>query len=117
MPRGKFLSSDERAKIDAWRDNRNAVVLSMSEIGRRLGRSTSVVSHYIRKGTAYGVKKKTKGNQKLTKRQIHCIYQEASKNRMNSAEIKAKLGLPVTRRHVATILRTSGLVKWRKSKK
>lgn len=115
MPSGKYLSIEERAKIDAWRDPRNAQVLSMGEIGRRLHRSTKVVSNYIAKGNNYGVKKKTKGTTKITRRQKNCILHEAIKNRMNASEIKDKLQLPITSKHVNTILRTSGQVKWRKS--
>lgn len=117
MPSGKYLSVEERAKIDAWRDPRNVQVLSMGEIGRRLNRSTKAVSNYITKGSNYGLKKKTRGNSKLNQRQVNCIIQEAVKNRMNATEIRAKLNLPVTSKHVAAILRGSGQVKWRKSMK
>lgn len=103
--------------ISAWTDPRNDQILSMSEIARRLGRSVNVVSHFIRKGANYGQKQRTTGNQKLSQRQRNCIVQEARANRLNATEIREKLSLPVTSQHVARILRTSGQVKWQKSKK
>lgn len=45
------------------------------------------------------------------------ILQEAIENRCNAVEIRDKLDLPVTPKHVAAILRGSGKVTWRKSKK
>lgn len=87
----------------------------MGKIGRGLKRSTKVVSSYIAKGDKYGVKKRTKGNTKLKNRQINRIVQEAIKNRRNATDIREKLQLPVTSKHVAAVLRRSGQVKWRKS--
>lgn len=114
MPSGKYLSQDEKSKIDAWRDPRCTTTLSMSEIARRLCRSVTVIINYVRKGAEYGVKRRTKGNQKLSSRDKNRILHEASKNRMNCTEIREKLHLPVTPKHIASVLRSSGKVKWRK---
>lgn len=117
MPRGKFLSDEEKGQIKAWTDPRNPTIPSIREIGRRLCRSQFVIKNYLTKGEDYGKKKATKGNRKLSRRQFNRIIQEAKENRCNATEIRAKLDLTVTPQHIGRILRGSGLVKWRKSKK
>lgn len=114
MPRNKYLTEEEKTKIKAWRDPSNPVLPSMSEIGRRLGRSVNVISNFIKKGDGYGVKPATKGNQKLSNRDRNRILIEAKTNRLNATEIREKLQLPVTPQHIGLVLRKSGEVKWRK---
>lgn len=58
--------------------------------------------------------KKTKGKTILTNRQKEAIRTEATRNRLNSRQIVEKLGLPVTKQHVAKILRTSKNIVWKK---
>lgn len=117
MPRGKYLTLEEKAKISAWRDPTLDRVLSISEISRKLGRSRTVIRSFLRLGQNYGVKKATKGNRKLTNRQKQQIIHEAVVNRKNSTEIRDYLQLPVHPQHVNAILRGSGKVKWSKDLK
>lgn len=117
MPNGKYLTPEEKAKIIVWTDPRDARRLSQREIARRLGRSRCVVQNFLAKGGNYGWKPATRGNKKLTNRQRVRIVEEAVQNRLNASEIKQKLDLPVTRQHVAAILKGSRQVKWGKPKK
>lgn len=117
MPGGKYLSVEEKSKIEAWTDPRSQVKVSIRQMALWLNRSRKVVQNFIRLGESYGQKKPTKGNKKLTMRQRQQIIQEAVQNRANATEIRAKLHLPVTSQHVNAILRGSGKVVWRKDKK
>lgn len=117
MPAGKYLSREEKSKIEAWTDPRNPTRPSISQMALWLDRSRRVVQNFIRLGDKYGEKKPTKGNRKLTMRQKQQIIQEAIQNRCNSTEIRHNLQLPVTSQHVSAILRGSGKVTWTKDKK
>ena len=44
------------------------------------------------------------------------MQQEATRNTLNSTQIKNKLNLPVTSKHVAHILRKDENIKWKKPK-
>lgn len=117
MPSGKYLSFEERAKIDAWMAPGLLNKPSVASMAQMLGRSRKVITNYMTLGPNYGVKKRTKGNSKLTNRQKVQIIEEAMLRRCNAAEIRNNLQLPVTRQHVSAILRGSGQVVWRKDKK
>ncbi|KAI8123499.1 Transposable element Tc3 transposase [Lucilia cuprina] len=112
MPKGTFLSDQEKIQIKFFRDQG----CSNREIARKIGRSECVIRNFIKKGQKYGIRKPTKGNKKLTRRQFNLIKQEATRNKLNATQIKNKLSLPVTSKHVAHILRTDGNIKWKKPK-
>lgn len=112
MAHGKFLTDEEKIKINIHNENG----CNVSEIARKINRSIKVVRNYLKLGLKYGIRKKTKGNSKLTKRQIGQIKDEATKNHLNSSQIVNKLCLPVTKQHVAKILRSLPGVKWKKMK-
>jgi transposase len=114
MPKGKYLTDAEKIQINLYRGSEISPALSIREIARKIGRSDHVVRNYIAKGDNYGVKKATNGNKVLTNRQINRIRFEATKNKLNATQIKDKLLLPVTNKHVAHILRTTPNVKWKK---
>ena len=112
MPKGTFLSDQEKIQIKFFHDQG----CSNREIGRKIGRSESVVRNFFKKGQNNGVRKSTKGNTKLTRRQLNLIKQEATRNKLNSTQIRNKLNLPVTSKHVAHILRNDENIKWKKPK-
>jgi transposase len=110
MPRGKYLNDEEKIQIRIYHEEG----YSARSIGTKLGRSNTVISNFLKKGKDYGNKKKTKGNTKLTKRQIGKIKQAARKH-LNSSQIVAELDLPVGAHQVAYILRKSKEFQWRKA--
>lgn len=112
MAKGKCLTDEEKISIKIYKENG----YSFREIARKVNRSDKVVRNYLKLGVKYGQRKKTKGNTKLSRRQIGQIKIEATKNHLNSAQIVEKLALPVTKQHVARILRRSDNIKWKKMK-
>lgn len=110
MPRGTFLTDPEKIQIKFFCDQG----CSNREIARKINRSECVVRNFLKKGQNYGVRKPTKGNSKLTKREKNKIKHEATRNKLNATQIKNKLGLSVTSKHVQHILRTDGNIKWKK---
>ena len=89
----------------------------MRDIGRRINRSDAVIRNYIKMGKNYGNRKPTNGNQKITKRSIGQIKEEATKNRLSASQIVSKLSLPIETRRVQQILHRSKNIKYRKSVK
>jgi hypothetical protein len=59
-------------------------------------------------GENYGVKAKTKGNNKLNNRQRNQLLTHASKQESSLSQIIADLDLPIKKRHKCNILRASG---------
>ena len=110
MPRGKYLSDEERIKIGVYHEEG----CSNREIGRRIKRSDKTVARFLRLRAKYGLKKPTKGNRKLTQRQINSLKCLATKKRLTCSQIKTELDLPVTKQHIASVLRTSPFIKWKK---
>ena len=71
MPRGTFLSNEEKAKIHVFRE----CGLGLREISRNMGRSVSGIRNYVT--LSYGNRPKRKGNTKVTRRTIGQIKEEA----------------------------------------
>ena len=113
MPRGTFLSNEEKAKIDVFRK----CGLGLREISRNMGRSVSGTRNYVTLGHSYGNRPKRKGNIKVTRRTIGQIKEEATRNKLSASQIVSKLDLPINRRRVQQILHCSDNVKYKKSVK
>jgi len=111
MPRGTKLNNEEIHKIDAFRN----CGLGIRDIGRRINRSDAVIRNYFKKAKNYGIKKPTKGNQKISKRSIGQIKEEATKNKLSASHIVSKLNLTVTTRRVQQILHSCEHIVYRKS--
>lgn len=112
MPKGTFLTDQEKIQIKFFHDQG----CSNREIARKINRSEGVSRSFHKKGLKYGLRKPTKGNKKLTNSQLNIIKQETTRNKLNATQIKIKLNLPVTSKHVAHILRTDANIKWKKPK-
>lgn len=91
MPKNKILNDVEKGKIKILKENG----LSNREIGRQINRSEKVVRNYIKLDDKYGATlSKYKRYAKVTRRQINMIKQEATRNKLTSSQIIAKLQLP-----------------------
>lgn len=112
MPKAKYLNDEERVLVSVYHEEG----YSNREIGRKIGRSEGVVRAFLKKADNYGIKKATKGNTKLSQRDKNKIKYEATKNFLNCTQIKNKLGLPVTAKHISHILRSDENIKWKKPK-
>jgi transposase len=100
MPAGKYLTEYEKGLIDGYHQSG----LHQRDIASLINRSKTVVANYLAKKENYGVKKPTKGNTKLTRRDRSRIFREVQTNKTTAPEIKAKLNLSVTPRTVRRVL-------------
>jgi len=92
MPRGKLLSNEEKASIDAYKD----MGCSNRTIAKKINRSRTVIDNYINLGKNYP----TGGNKKMTKRQHSLLLRSAAKELKSAAQLRTDLTLPVTTRRV-----------------
>ena len=110
MPRG-FV--EEKSKIDAYRN----CSVGKRDIGRRINRPDAIIRNYFKMGKNYGKIKLMDGNEKITKRSIGQIKEEATKNRPSASQIVSNLILPIETRHVQQTLHSSEDIKYKKSVK
>lgn len=108
MPTGKFLTDAEKAVIDQL----HKLKLVKSEIAKRTKRSAKVVGNYLRLGADYGKRKKNKGNSKISNRQKNRIIQLASAEGITGNEIIKELDLPIKKRQVGNVLKSTGHFKF-----
>ena len=106
------MSDDEKTSIRIYKE----IGFFNRQTAQKIGRSETVIRNVLKKGSKYGQKKPTLGNTKLNSRQRGQIRLEATKNRLNAKQIKQKLDLPVTKQHVAHVLRHSDYIKYKKTK-
>ena len=62
MTRKSYLTDIEKAKIDILKK----YMLSNRKIAKEINRSGHVIRNYLKLGSKYGIKLKTKGNEKLS---------------------------------------------------
>lgn len=103
MARGKRLNGAEIGAIELYKE----WGMSNRKIATTIGRSEAVIRNYLKKGDEYGMKYKTKGNSKLTDQQKDQIVTESNENNLTAKQIIDKLDLPVTKQHIALVLRGS----------
>lgn len=113
MPKGKFLSREERLKIDLLKENGE----SNNKIATKINRSTKVIRNYLQLKENYGLKKKTSGNTKISSRDKNRVRFEATKNRLSAAQIVHKLDLPIKKRRVQQILHGTQCIVYKKQSK
>jgi len=90
-------------------------MLSSRKIAKETNRSEHVIRNYLKLGPKYGIKLKTKGNEKLSSRTIRKVRHDATRNRLSSRQIKANLDLPVTNRRIQQVLSSDAYTRWRKA--
>lgn len=93
------------------------VGLSNRKIAKRISRGETVVRNFLKKGEKYGIRKKNKGNSKISNRERNRIIQIGETEKFNASEIKQELNLPISKRRVAQILRGSGHLVYKKKAK
>lgn len=108
MPRGKKLSDEERAKIDAYRESG----LSCRQIAFKLHRSPSVVEKYVKRPELYGIKKRSGRPPTITDREKRKIIRLAAIEHKTASEIKGEMHLNITNRRVRQILHASDHLKY-----
>ncbi|XP_055604196.1 uncharacterized protein LOC129752442 [Uranotaenia lowii] len=113
MAKDRYLSeSEQKVALELKKTG-----MSNREIARRIKRSETVIRNLLKKGEKYVVKKKTKGNTKISNRERNQILELARTGRYNATEIKQELRLPITNKRIAQILRGSGQLKYTKKAK
>jgi transposase len=112
MPKAKYLTDFEKGKIEAF----NRAGLSQRQIAVEINRSQTVVKNYLRKKENYGVKHRTRGNQKFTRRDKSRILNHARANNSTSTDIKSTLNLDLSTRTIRRILHNDNHMKFGKMK-
>lgn len=112
MPRGTYLSEQEKGKILAYRDSD----VKIREIARRLNRSHHVVLNFLKNPDGYGKNKKGGPKKKLSKRCQRRIINAASNSLKSLNQIKAELMLDVSRSTVYRTLKDSPNIRRQKLK-
>jgi transposase len=110
MPAGKYLTEYEKGQILGYKSSGK----SNREIGALIGRSKTVVGNFLSKKENYGIKKPTKGNSKLNRRDKSRILRAVRAKKMNSTQIKNELSLTVTSRTVRNVLSREPNIKFGK---
>lgn len=110
MAKGTRLTEEERRIISLFKEEGHSNV----SIARKIGRSEKAVRNFLKMGSKYGIKRATKGRTKVSLRMKGQIRHEATRNRLSCSQIKQKLDVPVTSRHIARILNESPNIKWKK---
>lgn len=113
MPKNSYLTPYEKGKIDAFL----LTGKSVNSISKTIKRSRTAITNYIKRKDKYGIKKPTKGNSKLSRRDIRRVLHTASKTDLVSKDIKEQANVCVTPRRVRQILNQSENFKFLKLKK
>ncbi|VDN32472.1 unnamed protein product [Cylicostephanus goldi] len=98
MPRGTFLSMEERGAI-------------VKKIAEQLRRSRSPVAGYLRNPATYGLNKKGGQHRTLTNREERRIWHKASNSTLSLRQIRADLELNVSRTTIWRAIRRSGYIR------
>lgn len=113
MGKGKYLSQSEQILVRELKSRGE----SNRKIARVIHRSEAAIRNLLKKGKTYGVKKKTKGNSKITNRVRNQIIQMGDSGNFSAAQIKQEMGLSISKRRVRQILHGSGHLKYTKKAK
>jgi transposase len=113
MPRGAPLTEHERGQIDAFA----AQSLSHREIADRLGRSKTVVQHYLSSPETYGTAKRLGRPPSLSPSDSRRMLRAAHTGKYSSAQLKHALDLPISSRSVRRKLSECPTLKYKKRKK
>ena len=100
MGRGKGLSDFEKGQILTLR-NMN---VSGNQIAKTIGRSQSVVHHFLKDPQKYGTAKRTGRPSTISEKTKRRLYRKASHGKHSSRELRNELGLHVTARRVRQLL-------------
>lgn len=103
MPRGKELSREEQAKIDAFHESG----VSCRQIAIKMNRSPTVIANYVKQPQKYGIKKRSGRRSTITERQKRKIIRLAGVEHFTASEIKGNMHLQVTNRRIRQILHGS----------
>ena len=104
MPRGKQLTTEEKAAITAYKE----IGWSNRAISKKkIKRSPSVIDNFINLCQFYGKQKRSGRKSSITKRQKGQIIQLAKERNLTSTQIKAGLGVSVSNRIIRQILNSS----------
>ena len=115
MPRGTFLSDDEKAKIDSFINEG----VTPCEISTRLklNRSRCVVYNYIKLGPNCGINRHHSRKPPLPECTLRHIWRLGSSEYSSSAQIRAQLALKRSARTVQNILHNCPYLRYGKRKR
>ena len=110
MPRGKELTSEEKAVIVALREEG----LTQREIGQRLQRSQTAIKNFLKKRNEPATNRRTGRPKKVTDRGERLIHRMASVKRMSTRQISTALDKRISHKTVHRVLKKSKHLKYQK---
>jgi hypothetical protein len=113
MPRGTFLTPEEKTTLDAL----HAAKWSLHSMAKHIKRSRNAIRSYLKNPSKYGPKKRKATNKKLSETAKRRIVREASTTKKSCQRLVETLELPVTRQRVFQILKASTTLTHVKGKK
>ena len=113
MGRGKSLTLEKRAKIDAYLDQK----LSLRKIAEKIGRSARVVFNYLKIKNSYGKNMKGRPASVLSQADKRAILRKASNSCDSIPKIKAKAGISASISTERRLIVNSEHIQRRKLKK
>lgn len=113
MPRGKSLTEQEKAKIEAYREEN----IGIREIGRRLGRSHHVIQNFLKNPNEYGKTRKKPRKSKVSERVKRKIVKTLSNSQKSLNDVKREFNLDVCRETIRQVLLRTSNIKWSKKLK
>lgn len=112
MPRGKELTKDQKTKIETLAEENR----SIRYIAKKVEKSKSIVSKYIRSPKTYGITKRRGRLPKLSNRMKRSIVSQASNKIISCNQIRAELPNPVSKMTVWRVLNASPILNFEKIK-
>lgn len=110
MPKGKYLTDEEKGKIKAYHDDNK----SIREIARKLNRSHNVIMNYLKNPESYGKNKTGGPKTKLTTRAKRRLERLASNSTKTLKQLQHELKENVSRSTIYRTLRNSEFIQRQK---
>uniref|UniRef100_A0A034VPZ2 Transposable element Tc3 transposase n=1 Tax=Bactrocera dorsalis TaxID=27457 RepID=A0A034VPZ2_BACDO len=107
MGKGKALSVEEKAKIEAFEE----LKLSITEISKKTGRSRKVIYNFLRNKSGYGRNNKGGNNKVLSDIDKRAILREASNSHESTAKIRTNVGVKASLSTIQRVIRNASHLK------
>ena len=112
MPRAiQLTETEKRSILDLYKENK-----SHREIARKINRSKTVVTNFLKDPLRYGSRKRTGRRKKVDDRTKRLVLRTASNKTISCANIIDDLSLKMLRWTINRVIKRSNILKKRKKK-
>ena len=113
MPKGMQLTESEKRSILNLHKNQ----CSHREIAKKINRSKTVVTNFLKDPLKYGLKKRIGRKRKVDERTKRHVLKAASNKSISCAKIVEELNLKVSRWTINRVIKRSNILKKKKKKR